>query len=156
LQQLCSRMRWKEIELTVQSWPDLTTKNLIWQRDRCAVCLDHCAELADIALGDFWDPKMKPGDAGYAMAIIRSDIGLQFFDDARREGYIIAKEFDLREKMPSGSQLKKRRNPFLHRRRAKYGLPVPEFGFLPDHKPGQLKPIHRAPSFDEPVVVITK
>jgi coenzyme F420 hydrogenase subunit beta len=127
-----------------------------WQRDRCAVCLDHCAELADIALGDFWDPEMKPGDPGFTMAIIRSDVGLKFFESARKHGCIIAQEFDLKEKMPAGAQLKKRRNPFLHRRRARYGLPVPDFGFLPGHEPGQVKPIHRAPSFDEPIVTITE
>jgi hypothetical protein len=99
---------------------------------------------------------MKPGDPGFTMAIIRSDVGLKFFESARKQGYIIAQEFDLKEKMPAGAQLKKRRNPFLHQRRARYGLPVPDFGFLLGHEPGQAKSIHRAPSFDEPIVTITE
>ena len=125
-----------------------------WQRDRCTVCLDHCAELADIALGDFWDPEMKPGDPGWTMVIVRSDLGLQFFEDAVRDGYVDAQEFDLSDKTPSGTQYKKRRNPFLHQRRKRYGLSVPNYGFVLGHEPGAAKAVHRAPSFDGPPVVV--
>jgi len=127
-----------------------------WQRDRCTVCLDHCAEVADIAFGDFWDPDMKPGDPGWTMVIVRSEVGLQFMEDAARDGYVVAEAFDLTGKTPSGSHFKKRRNPFLHKRRARYGIPVPEYGFIPPHDPGPAKPIHRAPGFDGPLVVINK
>jgi coenzyme F420 hydrogenase subunit beta len=125
-----------------------------WQRDRCTICLDHCAELSDIALGDYWDPGMKPGDPGWTMVIARSDFGLQFFEDAVRDGYVVAKEFDLSDKTPSGAQYKKRRNPFLHQRRLQYGLPVPDYGFVPKHEPGPAQEKHRAPAFDGPVVVV--
>jgi coenzyme F420 hydrogenase subunit beta len=125
-----------------------------WQRDRCMVCLDHCAEVADLAFGDFWDPKMKPGDPGWTMVIARSDAGQQFFEDALRDGVVAAEEFDLKDKTPSGAQFKKRRNPFLHQRRARCGIPVPEYGFIPLHDPGPAKPIHRAPAFEGPPVVV--
>jgi coenzyme F420 hydrogenase subunit beta len=127
-----------------------------WQRDRCTVCLDHCAEVADLAFGDFWDPNMKPGDPGWTMVIVRSDAGLRFFENAIRDGYVVAEPFDLAEKTPSGAQFKKRRNPFLHQQRARHGIPVPEYGFVPPHDPGPIKPIHRAPGFDGPLVVVKK
>jgi coenzyme F420 hydrogenase subunit beta len=125
-----------------------------WQRDRCSVCLDHCSELADISFGDFWAPEMKPGDPGWTMVIARTDLGLAFLEDAARDGHVVIEEFDLTKKTPSGAQLKKRRNPFLYRRRARYGLPVPEYGFVPDHEPGPTMQVHRAPAFNGPVVVV--
>jgi coenzyme F420 hydrogenase subunit beta len=118
------------------------------------MCLDHCSELADIAIGDFWDPDMKPGDPGWSMVIARSDLGLRFLGDAERAAYVVSQEFDLDEKIPSGTQLKKRRNPLLHKRRAMYGLPVPDYGFFLGHEPGPTKPVHRAPSFAGSVVVV--
>ncbi len=127
-----------------------------WQRDRCTVCLDHCAEVADLAFGDFWDPNMKPGDPGWTMVIARSDPGLRFLEDAVRDGYLVAEAFDLTGKTPSGAQLKKRRNPFLHQQRARHGIPVPEYGFVPPHEPGPIKTVHRAPAFDGPMVVVKK
>lgn len=125
-----------------------------WQRDRCKVCLDHCSELADISLGDFWAPAMKAGDPGWTMIIARSDLGLDFLESANKDGYVLMEEFDLSKKTPSGAQLKKRRNPFLHKRRARYGFPAPEYGFFPAHEPGPIMQAHRAPAFDGPVVVV--
>ena len=111
-----------------------------WQRDRCVVCLDHCAELADIALGDYWPPKAKPGDPGWTLVIARSQLGLETLRRAEKDGYLVMKEIDLDQSPPAGTQLKKRRNPFLHKRRQRYGMAVPDFGLRLDHEPGPIQP----------------
>lgn len=123
-----------------------------WQRDRCSVCLDHAAEVADLAFGDYWSPGLKPGDPGQGLVIARSRLGLDVLGRAQEEGYLSLSPVDLNRIALSGSQLKKKRNPFTLKRRAEYNWPVPDFGFLPGHQPGPKRIMHRAPSFDGPLV----
>ena len=123
-----------------------------WQRDRCTMCIDHTAELADIAIGDFWVPGAKAGDPGWSLVIARNELGMQLLKHAEEEGYIIKHAFDMSGQAPSGAEFKKHRAPFVLQRRKRYGIPVPDYGFTLGHEPGERRTIHRAPSFSELVV----
>ena len=116
------------------------------------MCTDHTAELADIAFGDYWLPDAKAGDLGWSLVITRSELGLQILEQAEAEGYLTMHAVDLSGHPPSGAEFKKHRSPFVLQRRKRYGIPVPDYGFVPEHEPGKRRLIHRAPSFDELVV----
>jgi coenzyme F420 hydrogenase subunit beta len=127
-----------------------------WQRDRCTMCIDHTAELADIAIGDFWVPGAKAGDPGWSLVIARNELGIQLLKQAEEEGYIIKHAFDMSGQAPSGAELKKHRSPFVLERRKRYGIPVPDYGFTLGHEPGERRPVHRAPGFSKLAVETEK
>jgi coenzyme F420 hydrogenase subunit beta len=122
----------------------------LWQRDRCMMCLDHTAELADVSFGDYWIPGSKPGDAGWSLAIARNARGMKLLADAAGAGYIVKEQVSIGE--ASGAEFKKHRSPFVLQRRRRYGLPVPQYDYTADYEPGGRKTIHRAPAFDQLVV----
>ncbi len=123
-----------------------------WQRDRCTMCIDHTAELADIAIGDFWVPGAGAGSPGWSLVMARNELGMQFLKQAAEEGYIVKHTFDMSGQVPSGAEWKKHRSPFLLQRRRRYSVPVPDYGFTLEHEPGERRTIHRAPGFSELVV----
>lgn len=127
-----------------------------WQRDRCTMCIDHTAELADIAIGDYWSVGAKAGEPGWSLVIARSELGVQILEQAEADGYIVKHALDISEQSLAGTELKKHRSPFVLQRRKRYGIPVPNYGLVLGHEPGKRQPIHRAPGFSEPVVELGK
>jgi len=47
-----------------------------FKRDRCEMCVDWAAELADLSVGDYWDPQARPGEAaGTSSCLVRTAAG---------------------------------------------------------------------------------
>jgi len=118
-----------------------------WQRDRCMMCLDLNAELADIAFGDYWQPEKKAGELGWNIVVARTEFGLQVIDAAVKEGYIVVKEAEITEQSHLGFEMKKHGASFRHKQRKRYRLPVPNYGFSLPHEPQKLTNFTVAPSF---------
>jgi len=72
-------------QLTYQeSWGELQ-KDRQW---RCYICPDHVGEFADIAIGDPWYRKVKEGEGGRSLIIVRTERGRQILRDAQKQGVI--------------------------------------------------------------------
>jgi coenzyme F420 hydrogenase subunit beta len=57
-------------------------------KDRCRMCCDFSAELADISLGDIFDPVAKRNVPQWNGLMVRTQKGLQIIEDAVRAGAI--------------------------------------------------------------------
>ena len=125
-----------------------------WQRDRCTMCIDHTAELADISIGGHWPPSARLGDPGWSKVIAKTELGIQLLKQAEADGYIATKALDIAMYPPEGSELKKHRAPFLLQRRKRYGIPVPDYGLTLGYEPGKRRSVQRRPSFE--IVVETE
>lgn len=55
---------------------------------RCLMCPDQFNELADVSVGDAWLPELKGRKAGESMVIVRTALGRQVVEDARRDGFL--------------------------------------------------------------------
>lgn len=55
---------------------------------RCYICPDHTGEFADIAVGDPWYRKIKPGEAGSSLIVARTKRGLEIIQGAIETGYL--------------------------------------------------------------------
>jgi len=112
-----------------------------YQRDRCMMCLDYAADLADISIGDIWK-LAKGGEAGWNAALIRTDIGQELVDLAVKKNYLHVQplEEDMLLNGTIGVEMKKHGNSTRFAGRIKHGLPVPEFGYQPT---GHLHPFKK-------------
>ncbi len=120
-----------------------------WQKYRCEMCVDHCAELADIAFGDYWRPNSKAGEPGWNLTIARSETGLQILEQAEKDGYLVMKEGDIDKRSFSGIELAKHRSPFVLELRKRYGIPVPDYEIVVGHEPKRRAEIAFAPTFNQ-------
>ncbi|MDD5701364.1 MAG: Coenzyme F420 hydrogenase/dehydrogenase, beta subunit C-terminal domain [Dehalococcoidales bacterium] len=110
---------------------------MFFKRDRCAMCIDWSAELADISLADYWGPSINPGDeASYSSILVRSNRGMEWYQEAQKAGYI-----QVRESSPeyliksSGFETKKHGNAFHLNWRSRHGWPTPDYHYIPDYSP---------------------
>ena len=106
--------------------------------ERCHVCLDHLAELADISPGDVWGrmdlmAEGKKEKAGYTGAFLRTEKGEEFFKGAVEANYlktmpVSTPEYKLEDYyvINPGFFKKKVANVARIRYRMKYGWPVPK------------------------------
>lgn len=109
----------------------------IYKRDRCEMCIDWSAELADISVGDYWHPLMKPGEEqGTSSCIIRSEAGDRLFSDAAARGGISSEPLDALTVTASiGFEIKKHGAAFRLAQRKRFGWPAPDYQYLPQWKP---------------------
>lgn len=110
----------------------------MWKRDRCEMCVDWTAELADLSVGDYWSPQMKPGEElGHSTCIIRSDAGAELMAKALKDGAIkVDGELDPRTVTSgAGFEIKKHAAAFRLRQRQKFGWPTPRFHLRSEHEP---------------------
>lgn len=73
-----------------------TFTHLLWGvanfvHQRCAVCWDWTAEVADLSIGDFWEPWLAPGDPGWSTIITRTEVGEEVIYGAQKQGYLYAR-----------------------------------------------------------------
>lgn len=103
-----------------------------YQRDRCMMCLDYAADLADISLGDIWK-LAKPGEAGWNAGLVRTETGEQLVNTAVSKGYVFIKPLDEWMILSGTIGLEEKRHGSSVRfaGRAKHGWPVPDFGYEP-------------------------
>jgi coenzyme F420 hydrogenase subunit beta len=103
-----------------------------YQRDRCMMCLDYAADVADISLGDIWK-LCKPGERGWSAGLIRTDRGQELMDLAIQKEYIHIQPLDEEMILTGTIGLEEKRHGSSVRfaGRIKHGWPVPEFGYEP-------------------------
>ncbi len=106
-----------------------------YKRDRCIVCMDFAAELADISCGDVFQ---KTGeDRRLSATIVRSTVGKKIFNDAVKAGCIGAVPHEISDIPGSGYgwEASKHANAAKLLERKAWGWPVPDFGWEMDLKP---------------------
>ena len=117
-----------------------------FRRDRCAMCIDWCNELSDIALGDYWGAAIDGKDMklGWSTIIVRTDVGERLLRDAEAKGYIVTFPTDASYLMLTGGfYLKKHTNVYNMMKRQHSNYPTPDFG-----RPLSIEPIKREITFD--------
>lgn len=97
-----------------------------YRRDRCLVCTDFAAELADIAIGDIFTPESTK-IPGWNHALARTSIGHRLFEQMLRDKWLMADAVDESIlNLNRGCESKKYASPYRIDQRKKYGWPVPE------------------------------
>ena len=106
-----------------------------YKRDRCTVCMDFAAELADISCGDVF--QKKGDDRRLSATVVRSSIGEEIFGGAVKAGWIAARPHAVEDIPGSGYgwEASKHANAARILERRAWGWPVPEFGWEPDLTP---------------------
>ena len=111
-----------------------------FKRDRCAMCIDMSAELADISIADYWGPR-KPGEESYLSSIlIRTSRGADWCWGAQKAGYVDVKESPAEYLINSSSfETKKHGSVFCLAQRQRYGWPTPNFHYRLSYAPFRRK-----------------
>ncbi len=106
-----------------------------YKRDRCTVCMDFAAELADISCGDVF--QKKGDDRRMSATVVRSAIGEEIFRGAVKAGWIGAEPHAVEDIPGSGYgwEASKHANAYRILERKGWGWPVPDFGWESDLKP---------------------
>ena len=68
---------------------------------RCAVCINHTNELADISVGDAWLPKTSLSQAGVSLLITRSRFGQNIVDELYKGGLLKLDESNIEDLISS-------------------------------------------------------
>lgn len=99
-----------------------------FRRDRCLVCPDFSAELADISIGDTYIP-IGTGSPRWNALLTRTETGETLVNNAANKGYLELQSHDLQLIIRSGYgwEAKKHGNVFRLSQREKYKWPVPDF-----------------------------
>ena len=106
-----------------------------YQRDRCQMCLDYTAEVADVAFGDLGAPPRSAGSPPWNLVIARTKLGVELVEQATRDGYLHIEPADLSQRPMIGNEMKKHGNAYRWNMRKRHNRPVPDFGFAPMHEP---------------------
>jgi len=96
-------------------------------RERCQICYDYPAELADISVGDFFHPDMKPGVKGWSTMIVRSDTGKSLVENAAREGYLHIEPVETLYLLGAGWELKRHGAVYRIMERRRLERPAPDY-----------------------------
>jgi coenzyme F420 hydrogenase subunit beta len=113
---------------------------------RCSVCTDWSAELADISVGDFWEPWPSPGSPGWSTIISRTRHGDEIVQGAQKEAYLYARPTPEAFLVASYAwEIKKHANAYrLFWRGTRSPNPVPQYGY-PLEEILALRDAHTAP-----------
>jgi coenzyme F420 hydrogenase subunit beta len=115
---------------------------LMWmsafKRDRCLMCIDWSAELADISLGDYWSPeqfkRIEISDNNSVLA--RTPQGLKLLQDTHKAGYIMLKDSPQKYLFICPAYEWKKHGSIHHlSQRQRYGWPTPDFHCHLSHDP---------------------
>ncbi|WP_190239721.1 Coenzyme F420 hydrogenase/dehydrogenase, beta subunit C-terminal domain [Pelotomaculum schinkii] len=117
-----------------------------FKRAPCEMCVDWSAELADLSVGDYWDPQAQAGETiGTSSCLVRTPIGEDILDRAVKNKYIETAGLEAsRLAAGVGFELKKHAAAFRLRQRRRFGWPVPDYHRETDHTPF-VKEQHLAP-----------
>ncbi len=117
-----------------------------FKRDRCEMCVDWAAELADLSVGDYWDPQVRAGHAlGTSSCLVRSPAGEELLDGAVKNGYVETIPLEAaRLAAGIGYEMKKHAAAFRLRQRRRFGWPVPEYHRQTNYTPFA-RELHLAP-----------
>jgi coenzyme F420 hydrogenase subunit beta len=108
-----------------------------YKRDRCEMCVDWAAELADLSVGDYWDPQARTGEtAGSSSCLVRTAAGEAILAGAVKRKYIETTALEAsRLAAGVGFELKKHAAAFRLRQRRRFSWPVPDYHRDTDHNP---------------------
>jgi len=79
---------WRELATYEEAWGFLQAYRPL----RCHICPDSTSEFADISCGDPWYRKVKDGEVGSSLVLIRTERGRQILKGALQAGYVKLKE----------------------------------------------------------------
>lgn len=97
---------------------------------RCSLCIDETAELADISFGDAWCPDfLRTDNLGTSMVVTRNELGEKILHKMVNEGYIMLTSSDIRSIFESQGGLKRKKYFEANRRISKYilGMRTPNY-----------------------------
>ena len=101
---------------------------LAFSRDRCTMCYDWGAELADIAIGDSANILPEQGSQGLTNIIIRTDIGEELTKGAESNGFIRMSSISHEDVIGNvGIEYKKHGFGYHLKSRSRWGWPVPDY-----------------------------
>jgi coenzyme F420 hydrogenase subunit beta len=99
-------------------------------KERCRMCCDFSAELADLSLGDILDPRRNKRVPNWTGLIVRSEKGLRLIDDAQKAGVIEISPLDEESFYGNkGFECKKHGAVYNLGMRKRYGWPVPNYHY---------------------------
>ena len=113
------------------NWGMVPTVFIGYQMERCLVCHDHLADLADISCGDVWgrhEELEKRSPHGWTGIFVRTEVGERIVDSAVKAGVLHAERDDnMIQYYPTNPGHSKKRfaNPKRMEYRRRYGWPVP-------------------------------
>ena len=110
-----------------------------YKRDRCLMCVDFSAELADIACGDIFQRGADPTERWVA-TVARTRIGQELITGAHEKGHIHVEEHDSTLIPASGLGWEAKKHAGMYRliQRRNYGWPAPNY-----HYPLKVEPVPR-------------
>ncbi|MDI7260740.1 MAG: Coenzyme F420 hydrogenase/dehydrogenase, beta subunit C-terminal domain [Thermodesulfobacteriota bacterium] len=116
-------------EITISNELRRSVSHLI-MKERCRMCCDFSAELADISLGEIFDPGRNRKVPHWNGVIVRTEKGLQIIEDAVRAGAIEVSP--LEEDIfyaNRGFEQKKYSTVYNLGERRRHGWPVPKYHY---------------------------
>lgn len=112
-------------------YPEYAKRTGFIKHKRCRLCVDACAELADIACGDAWIPRFLKTGKSWSIILTRSERAEKIIQEMFSKGKIELKEISIDELMKSqeGNILSKKYRQMSRRRLYKiFGVKMPKFG----------------------------
>ncbi len=108
-------------------------------RERCSMCFDWAADLADLSVGDMFHPGTTEKVPNLTNILIRTTKGREWIQNAERKGYIKVSPLKMaRVFWNTGLELKKHGSVYKLSERRKMGWPVPDY-----HLPLMISPFER-------------
>jgi len=120
----------KTMEL-LGNWGMVPTVFIGYQMERCFVCIDHVAELADLSAGDVWGRHHeldKKSGLGWTGIFVRTPAGEEIMESATRAGVLYAERDETIAEyycVNPGHSKKRFANPKRIEYRKRYGWPIP-------------------------------
>jgi len=120
----------KTMEL-LGDWGMVPTVFIGYQMERCFVCLDHVADLADLSAGDVWGRHHEleeKNNLGWTGFFVRTPVGQEIMESAIRAGALYAEQDDTISQyycVNPGHSKKRFANPRRMEYRRRYGWPLP-------------------------------
>ncbi|MCK9216458.1 MAG: Coenzyme F420 hydrogenase/dehydrogenase, beta subunit C-terminal domain [Firmicutes bacterium] len=101
-----------------------------YKRDRCLMCVDFSAELADISCGDIFQPVI-PGRKHVVATITRTEIGEELVKGAAGKGYIEYSDHDPSMISCSGMGWESKKHAGMYRlmERKRHNWPAPDYQY---------------------------
>jgi len=101
-----------------------------FKRERCIMCVDFAAELADVSCGDIFQP-VTPGRKHVVATVTRTDIGEELVKGATAKGYIECSSHDPSMIPCSGMGWESKKHAGMYRlmERKRFGWPTPNYQY---------------------------
>ena len=110
-------------------------------KERCRMCCDFSAELADISLGDIYDRKRNRRVPNWNSLIVRTEMGLRLIQDAQKADVIETSPLEEESLYGNrGFESKKHGAVYNLQVRKRYGWPVPDYHYEFTWKAKKRKP----------------